>query len=428
MRNERTVSIIGAAYAHTVLQRVDMLAGYSEEADRLTRRFATPAMQQTNDAVAGWMRAAGMHVHRDNIGNIWSRYEAASTGERAANGTKTLLLGSHLDTIRDAGKYDGPLGVLVAVACVQHLHNTNTRLPFAIEIVGFADEEGLRYHTAYLGSTALAGIFDPAQLDRQDTDGITMRDAIKTFGGDPEQIRHDARDPHDLLGYVEVHIEQGPVLQAHNLPVGVVTAIQGQSRFMISFQGEANHAGTVPMALRHDALCAAAEFILYVEHVAKNQAGLVATVGQLAVEPGASNVIPGCVTLSLDVRHADDSTLQRCCRLLGQKIMIIGDKRRIRTRWEHVFEQASVACDIHLTSLLAQATEAQGYAALHLPSGAGHDTGIMAQITPAAMLFVRCQDGISHNPAESVTLEDVAVTIDVMQQFLALLAVHGAAD
>jgi allantoate deiminase len=418
----------GATYAHTVLQRADMLASNSEEADRLTRRFATPAMQDVNDAVAGWMRDAGMRVQRDNIGNIWGRYEAAATGEDGTHGTKTLLLGSHLDTVRDAGKYDGPLGVLVAIACVQHLHDAQTRLPFAIEIVGFADEEGLRYYTGYLGSTAVAGTSDPAQLDLQDADGITMRDAIRNFGGDPDQIRHDQRAPHDLLGYLEVHIEQGPVLEAHNLPVGVVTAIQGQSRAVLSFRGEANHAGTVPMALRHDALCAAAEFILDVEHVAKNHAGLVATVGQLMVEPGASNVIPGHVTLSLDVRHADDTIRRRCCGLVQQKFRIIGSTRGVTTTWEQVLEQASVACDPQLASLLAQATEAQGYAVRHLPSGAGHDAGIMAQVTPAAMLFVRCQGGVSHNPAESVTLEDVAVTIDVVNKFLGLVAARETTE
>ena len=417
----------GAAYAHTVMQRADILARNSEEADRLTRRFATPAMQRANDMVAGWMRDAGMRVHQDNIGNIWGRYEAAVTGEKETNGARTLLLGSHLDTVRDAGKYDGPLGVLVAIACVQHLHDTNIRLPFAIEIVGFADEEGLRYHTAYLGSITVAGTFDPAQLDFQDAAGITMRDAIRAFGGDPDQIQHDARDPLDLLGYVEVHIEQGPVLEAHNLPVGVVTAIQGQSRIVLSFRSEANHAGTVPMAQRHDALCAAAEFILDVERVANDQAGLVATVGQLTVAPGASNVIPGCVTLSLDVRHADDTIRQQCCYLLQQKIMIIGDKRGVAVTWEHAWEQMSVGCDPQLTSLLAQATEAQGYAALHLPSGAGHDAGIMAQVTPVAMLFARCQGGVSHNPAESVTLDDVAVTLEVVHRFLALVAAREAA-
>ncbi len=419
--------MIGAAYARTVLQRADTLARNSEEADRLTRRFATPAMQHVNNAVAGWMRDAGMRVHQDNIGNIWGRYEAAATGEKAANDARTLLLGSHLDTVRDAGKYDGPLGVLVALAVVQRLHDTSTRLPFAIEIVGFADEEGLRYHTAYLGSTAVAGTFDPAQLDVQDADGVTMRGAIRAFGGDPDQVHHDARDPHDLLGYLEVHIEQGPVLEAHNLPVGIVTAIQGQSRILLSFRSEASHAGTVPMALRHDALCAAAECILEVEKVANDQAGLVATVGQLTVAPGASNVIPGYVTLSLDVRHAMDTVRQQCCNLLQQKIMIIGDKREVLVTWEQVWEQASVACDQQLASLLAQATEAQGYEAHYLPSGAGHDAGIMAQVTPAAMLFVRCRGGISHNPAESVTLEDVAVTIDVVEQFFALVAARAAA-
>ena len=286
--------------AELVMERCAQLGAISEEPDRLTRRFATAAMAQANDLVGGWMAAAGMAVRRDQIGNLIGRYEADRPGAKA------LLLGSHLDTVRDAGCYDGPLGVLVALACVEQLAAAGTRLPFAIELVAFADEEGLRYQSTYLGSAALAGTFDPASLDLADADGVSMAAAIRGFGGDPENIAAAARAGADLLGYCEVHIEQGPVLERLELPVGVVEAIAGQSRVSLELAGMAGHAGTVPMSGRQDALCAAAAVVLAVEAAARSSPGLVATVGQIQVEPGASNVIPGRASLSLDVRHQDD--------------------------------------------------------------------------------------------------------------------------
>jgi allantoate deiminase len=410
------------AYARTVLAWCDALRQHSEETDQLTRRFATPAMQQANAVVAGWMRNAGMTVHQDNIGNLRGRYPTSRSD------APTLLLGSHLDTVRNAGKYDGTLGVLVALACVQQLHDDEQRLPFAIEIVAFANEEGLRYPTAYLGSTVFAGTFDPAQLDLVDGDGISLREAIRRTGGDPTALSSDMRSPHDLLGYLEVHIEQGPVLEAQNLSVGIVSAIQGQSRFALRFAGEAGHAGTVPMALRRDALCAAAEFILDVEQVAQEHAGLVATVGHVSAQPGASNVIPGDVTLSLDVRHPTDAVRHQACAELHERATSIGARRKIDMTWEVLMDEPSVACDQALAALLAQATEAQGYSVLHLPSGAGHDGVAIAQITPMAMLFVRCTGGVSHNPAEAVTTDDVAAAIAVVRQFWTLVAQTVATD
>src|SRR5581483_7958251 len=277
------------AFAQTIMDRCEILSRYSEEPDRLTRRFASPAMRQASTAVADWMQAAGMSIQYDAIGNLIGRYEAESTD------AKTFLLGSHIDTVRDAGKYDGPLGVLTALACVERLHQQQRRLPFALEVLAFADEEGLRYHNAYLGSKTFTGTFDPKLLSLIDADGIPMNEAIRAFGGtpDPQLLQTPRWQPDELLGYGEVHIEQGPILESRNLPVGVVSAITGQKRFMVDFVGQAGHAGTVPMSLRHDALCAAAAFILAVETQAKSIAGLVATVGQLTVQPGASNVIPG---------------------------------------------------------------------------------------------------------------------------------------
>ena len=404
------------ASARTVMERCDILGGYSEEPGILTRRFGTPAMRQVNERVAAWMRDAGMTVRQDNAGNLVGRYEASSEGAR------TLLLGSHLDTVRDAGKYDGPLGVLTALACVQRLHDRQDRLPFAIEIFAFADEEGLRFHSSYLGSKVVAGTFDPAMLRLADSEGITLAEAMRAFGGNPDILKASKRDGSNLLGYLEVHIEQGPVLEALNLPVGVVSSIAGQSRISVHFSGEAGHAGTVPMSLRRDALCAAAEFVLAVEALGRSLPGLVATVGQITAQPGASNVIPGLVTLSLDVRHQDDAVREQACRQLQEQASSTGAARGISPGWHTLQQHRTVPCSPRLTQLLAQAIEAAKYPVYSLPSGAGHDAVAMSDLTEIAMLFVRCKGGISHHPAELVAPEDVAAAIEVLEQFLLLLA------
>jgi allantoate deiminase len=272
--------------ASAVMERCDVLARISEESGLIVRPYGSRAMNEANDVVAGWMRMAGMTTRRDETGNLVGRYEG--TGDE-----KTLILGSHLDTGRDAGKYDGILGVTVALACVQRLHDRGERLPYAVEVVGFADEEGLRFGTAFLGSSAYAGAFDGSRLGLEDREGLTLREAIRAFGGDPDALEGGGRKDEDLLGYCEVHIEQGPVLEERDLPVGVVTAINGQSRVKVGFVGNAGHAGTVPMEGRRDALCAAAEFVLEVEAAAKADPGAVATVGEISAHPGAVNVIPG---------------------------------------------------------------------------------------------------------------------------------------
>jgi allantoate deiminase len=402
--------------AAAVMQRCDVLGSISVEPDRLTRPFASDVMRRAHEQVSAWMREAGMALRMDNIGNLLGRYEGA------AGAMTTVLLGSHLDSVRDAGKYDGPLGVLVAIAAVQALRDRDERLPFAIEVVGFADEEGLRYGTTYLGSRALAGTFEAVDLDRTDADGVTMADAIKAFGGDPHRIAEDRWSGGELLGYCEVHIEQGPALEGRDLPVGVVSAIAGQSRFQLTFTGAAAHAGTTPMDHRRDALVAASTFVQAVESFAENKAGLVATVGQLTVQPGAANVVPGEVTLSLDVRHADDAerlhATERLLDLSGE----IAKRRSIGLTTTRISENASVQCSQRLTSTLAQAVLDAGHPAIQLASGAGHDAVVMAGLTEIAMLFVRCKGGISHSPAESVAEADVAVAIDVLARFLELLA------
>ena len=398
------------------MRRCDVLGSVSEEPDRLTRPFASDAMRRAHEHVASWMREAGMEVRTDNIGNLRGRYEAATDGRPA------LLIGSHLDSVRDAGRYDGPLGVLVAIAAVQAIHDGELRLPFAIEVVAFADEEGWRYGTTYLGSKALAGSFDAADLYRTDVAGVTMADAIRSFGGDPERIREDRWNAGELLGYCEVHIEQGPVLEARGLPVGVVSAIAGQSRHHLTFTGAAAHAGTTPMNHRRDALVAASAFVQAVEDYTTGKAGLVATVGQLTVEPGAANVVPGEVSLSLDVRHADDAERLLATERLLDDAGEIAKNRSIGLATSQIGDNATVPCSPHLSKLLAQAIEQLGHPVTRLASGAGHDAVVMSGLTDIAMLFVRCKGGVSHNRAESVAEPDVADAIDVLGGFLALLA------
>jgi allantoate deiminase len=402
--------------AQAVMERCDALGRISEEPDRLTRRFATDALRRASDLVAEWMRGAGMAVRRDSVGNLVGRYEAERPG------AKTLLLGSHLDSVRDAGRYDGPLGVLAALACVERLHREGRRLPFAVELLAFADEEGLRFRTAYLGSSAVAGTFERGWLDLVDPDGISMAEAIRAFGGDPDALEAARRDPEELLGYCELHIEQGPVLESLGLPVGVVTAIAAQSRFVVEYEGAAGHAGTVPMALRRDALCAAAELVLAAEARARETPGLVATVGQIAAQPGAGNVIPGHATLSLDVRHQEGETLREAVVALRREAEQIGARRGVELRWRPVQEHAAVPMDLALTGLLVRAVAERGIAAHALASGAGHDAVMLANIAPVAMLFVRCAGGVSHNPAESVDEADVAAALEVLGRFLEMLA------
>jgi allantoate deiminase len=402
--------------ARKIMQRIEALAKVSEEPDKLTRTFASSAMRRANEVVGKWMREAGMKTRVDAIGNLIGHY----AGEKS--NAKILLLGSHLDTVRNAGKFDGPLGVILAIACVEHLRRQKIRLPFAIEIIGFADEEGVRYQTAYLGSKVLAGGFNQKDLSRKDADGISMADAIKHFGGDPAKIKSAKLNPKKLLGYVEAHIEQGPALEGKNLAVGVVSTIAGQSRFKIVFAGHAGHAGTTPMNMRKDALCTAAELILAVENFARKKSGLVATIGQIHAEPGASNVIPGRVNLTLDVRHQKDSVRRATYAALQKIAWKTVVARKIKLSWQLVQETASVPCAPKLSGLLKRAVKKLQSRVIELPSGAGHDMAVMGKITPAAMLFIRCKNGISHHPDESVKTEDVRIALEVMNDFLQSLA------
>lgn len=401
--------------AQAVMERCDALGAISEEPGRLTRRSLSPQLRAAYDLVSGWMRAAGMTVYEDSVGSLVGSYPANRSAAR------TLIIGSHLDTVRDAGKYDGPLGVLVGLAAVERLSRAGRRLPFAVDVVAFSEEEGLRY-PSFLGSRAMAGSFDLAALEAQDADGVALADAIRAFGGDPELIAQDARRPQDVLGYLEVHIEQGPALEQADLPVGAVTAITGLSRAGLTFTGTAGHAGTVPMDLRRDALCAAADFVLAAERHARATPGLVATVGELRAAPGASNVIPGAATLSLDLRHQDEGARLGGLAALRAQAEQIAAARGLTVAWEEGYSQPAVPMAPALRARLGAAIAAAGYTPTELPSGAGHDAAIIAGLTDAAMLFVRCAGGVSHNPAEAVTTQDVAVAIEVVGHFLDGLA------
>ena len=357
-------------------------------------------MARANELVGRWMAEAGMAVRVDGALNLVGSLPGSDPG------AGTLLLGSHLDTVRDAGAFDGPLGVIAAIECVERLRAQEVSLPFAVDVIGFSDEEGLRFGTAYLGSRAVAGTLDDA--------------ARALIGGDADAA---SRRGERLLGYVELHIEQGPVLEQRDAPVAVVTAIAGATRAEVAFTGRAGHAGTVPMELRRDAAAALAELVLAVEAAGRGTPGLVATVGQLSAEPGAPNVIPGRAVGSLDVRHADDATRAAAVAALAERAAEIAGRRGVELAWEERMETAAVAMDPALTALLEQAVAARGLPAVRLPSGAGHDAVALSELTGTAMLFVRCAGGISHHPDESVDPADVEAAIDVLDGFLRLLAV-----
>ena len=374
--------------------------------------FLSPEGRDAGEAVLGWMREAGMQAALDAMGNAVGRYE----GVRA--GLPCLMLGSHLDTVRDAGKYDGMLGVISAIECVDALNKQRKKLPFAIEVVGFGDEEGVRFGTTLLGSRALAGTLAPEVLEAKDASGTSIASALREFGLNPDRLSNVKRKKSEVLAYAELHIEQGPVLEAEGLPVGVVTAINGFSRLRVALRGEAGHAGTVPMALRRDALAAAAECIGVVERVAKNVPELVGTVGRIEAKPGAINVIPGEVLFTIDVRAPVDDVRVEAVDELRSLISNIAQRRNLQLEIETLQQFRSSACAPWLMEQLERAIQAQGLPVRRLPSGAGHDGMAMKAIADIAMLFVRCKGGVSHNPAESITEEDAAIGAAVLFDFI----------
>ena len=396
-----TAGLEKLAFGEEIVARINQLGAISEDQEHLARIFLTPEHRIAADLVLRWMRDAGMDAHLDAIGNVCGRYE----GDRP--GLPCLMLGSHYDTVRDAGKWDGPLGVITAIACVADLNRRGKRLPFAIEVIGFADEEGVRFASTLLGSRAVAGTFDESVLNGRDRDGISMRDALKNFGLDPDHIGAAARARRELLAYLELHIEQGPVLEAKNLPVGVVTAIAGATRMAARLTGMAGHAGTVPMALRRDALVGAAECITAIEDFCRtDENGLVGTVGYIHAMPGATNVIPGQVSFTIDIRAPTDMHRKRAVADIVRRIEAIAKRRELTLQLDVTHENRTVPCASWLKAQIADAIAAEGETAFELPSGAGHDGMAMIDIADVGMIFVRCRGGVSHHPDEHVELAD----------------------
>lgn len=413
----RLHALFGAHYqfGQWIMDSAEELAQHSDEEGVLTCAWLTPAHRACAKQLATWMSEAGMEVTHDAIGNVVGRYPALDPH------AKTLLTGSHYDTVRNGGKYDGRLGILLPIAVVQALHARGERLPYHLEIIGFSDEEGVRYQSTFLGSKAIVGQFDGAVLEKRDAQGITMQQALQDLhapGFQISDIAAIARKAEEILGFVEVHIEQGPVLLQEDLPLGVVSAIAGCTRYMLQLEGQAGHAGTTPMTMRRDAAAAAAEIVLMVEARCQ-QAGLVGTVGQLQVPGGSVNVIPGACELSLDIRSGDDNLRSSAVQEILTAIASICARRGVTMQTRLLLEQAAATCAPRLMASFEQAIARQALPVFQLPSGAGHDAMCLAQLTEIAMLFVRCgNNGISHNPLESLNADDAEIAAQVFLDFL----------
>jgi len=402
-----------ARLAEEVIVRCEKLATFSEDAGGTRRTFLSPPMRDCHREVSSWMNALGMTVSVDAVGNLRGFFAGTSPA------APRILIGSHLDTVPNAGAFDGILGVVLAVELVESLRGS--KLPFSIEVIGFSEEEGVRFGVPFIGSRALVGRVDEELLGRNDANGISVRKAIQDFGLNPNELSKAAlRD--DVLGYVEFHIEQGPVLESLGRPLGVVEAIVGQNRLEFTFAGQTNHAGTTPMNLRHDALAAAAEWIVAVESLAQRTTDLVATVGFVEAKPGATNVIAGEARATLDIRHASDRARTEALDELIRQGEAISSRRAVTAKWRTLLAQNAVVMDPFLTDQIEHAVQKAGCEPHRMASGAGHDAMILAEKIPAAMIFLRTPGGISHDPAESVHLEDVAKALECGQHLLTQLA------
>lgn len=398
-----------------IIDRAARLARHSDQADALTVAYLTPAHRATAADLLAWMREAGMQAHLDALGNVVGRYAAARED------APTVMTGSHYDTVRDGGAFDGRLGILLPISVVAHLHAKGERLPCHLEIVAFAEEEGLRFRSSFLASSAIAGRFDVNLLEREDESGVSMHHAMREAGlpGTPESVRALARPAGAISAFVEVHIEQGPVLLDRGLALGVVTSIAGNVRMSATVTGMAGHAGTTPMTMRRDAAAAVAEMILAIEARCAQAPTLVGTVGKLLVPNGATNVIPGRCEFTIDVRAGDDATRDAAVADVLAACEAIAKKRRVSFTAERTSNVSCAPCAPSLMDALAAAVERAGVSPFRLPSGAGHDAMTIAHIAPIGMLFVRCGNGgISHNPLETMTAEDADLAARVFLDFL----------
>ena len=393
--------------AARLLNRCDFLAKISALPEGIYRNYLSKEHKQCNQKVHEWMTSAGMHTWQDAVGNCWGRYVSD------VKDAPILILGSHLDTVKNAGAYDGILGVLSAIELIEKFAAHNVKLPFTIDVVGFADEEGARFGATLLGSRAAAGTWKNEWLELTDAQGVSMHQAFQTFGLDPSKIHSAQRNSENLLGYFELHIEQGPILEEKNVPVGVVNAIAGARRFNLILQGVAGHAGTVPMDMRRDPLVVAAKAIGAINKIAIEH-GVLATVGKIEAGPGAVNVIPGKCQFSLDIRSGDDSLLERAIDGIFEEINKLCFQEEIKFLSEEIHSASAVACAGEIQALCANAIQEIGIEPISLLSGAGHDAMAFAGVTNLGMMFVRCRGGISHHPDESVELEDVNSALNAM--------------
>jgi allantoate deiminase len=408
---QRTIST--TSLASEVVARCQKLARFSEDAHGTRRTFLSAPMRDCHAEIGEWLKAAGAEVSVDAAGNLRGFYPGAQPN------APRLLLGSHLDTVPNAGAYDGVLGVVLGVTSLEAL--AGRRLPFGIEVIGFSEEEGVRFGTPFIGSRALVGRLDAELLSRRDKNGVSVERAIEQFGLRPAEIPRVALGD-DCLGYLEFHIEQGPVLENLGRPLAAVEAIVGQNRLEFTFLGRANHAGTTPMHLRRDALAAAAEWTVAAETLARRTQGLVATVGSIEAKPGAVNVIAGEVRATLDLRHASDATCTQALKDLTHEAETIAAKRGVSPAWRTLLAQRAVPMDHFLTDQVEQAIRKAGCEPHRMASGAGHDAMILAERVPAAMIFLRTPDGVSHNPAESVHAQDVGCALECGMHLLEQLA------
>jgi len=402
------------ARAKETIDRCNKLAGFSEVLGSTRRTFLSPPMRECHREIARWLEPLGVKTRIDAAGNLRGFYP----GEESDS--PRLLIGSHLDTVPDAGAYDDVLGVVLAVALLEALGGK--RLPFGIEVVGFSEEEGVRFSAPFIGSRALVGRLDEELLGRRDGHEVSVREAIEVFGLNPREIPAAALKDDDTLGYVEFHIEQGPVLEQLGRPLGVVEGIAGQSRLEFKFIGRANHAGTTPMHLRHDAIAGAAEWIVEVEKEAHRVPGLTATVGQFEAKPGATNVIAGEARLTLDLRHGSDDVRIGALENMIREAEEIAQRRGLSVRNSTQLNQRAVEMNSFLVHQAEEAVRRAGCEPHRMVSGAGHDAMILAEKVPAALIFLRTPGGISHNPAEAVNVEDVAKALESGLHLLDLLA------
>jgi allantoate deiminase len=402
--------------AAEALNRCDALARCSAEPQRIHREFCSPAMREAHGLVSQWMRAAGLAPRVDAAGNLIGRFEPAG-----CDPARRVLIGSHLDTVIDAGRYDGILGVMLGIATVAAVGEAGVALPWAVEVIGFSDEEGVRYGVPFLGSRAVAGSYDPALLRLTDAEGVSMAQALREFGCDPPEISRCAAHG-DVVAYLEAHIEQGPLLELLGTPLGVVTEIAGQARLTVEWTGQGGHAGTVPMHGRSDAFTTACRWALAAERLAQDTTGLVATVGRVEIEPNVPNCIPRRSRVSLDIRHHGDAVRIAATARLVELAEELARDSRMAVRVEYDHQHAAVAMDAALTEMLSASVVAAGLASQRIVSGAGHDAGVMASAAPSAMLFLRSPGGVSHHPDEAVKLDDLAAAIRVMADFVQRLA------